>query len=146
MNGPDFLPLAARLAAGHAEPEWRTATGRAYYAVFHVARQLLEDLGFRTPRADRAHAYLWMRLNNCGDAGVENAAADLQTMRRHRNHADYDLHIPLKQTVATGDARLAGQIIQTLAAAAQEPTRTQITDAIRIYERDVLKDVTYQKP
>ena len=97
-------------------------------------------------RADRAHAYLWMRLNNCGDAGVENAAADLQTMRRHRNHADYDLHIPLKQTVATGDARLAGQIIQTLAAAAQEPTRTQITDAIRIYKRDVLKDVTYQKP
>lgn len=146
MNGPDFLPLAARLAAERTEPEWRTAVSRAYYAAFHVARQLLEDLGFRTPRADRAHAYLWMRLNNCGDARVENAAADLQTIRRHRNQADYDLHIPLKQTVAAGDVRLAGQIIQTLAAAAQQPARTQITDAMRIYERDVLKDVTWTGP
>jgi uncharacterized protein (UPF0332 family) len=146
MNGPDFLPLAARLAAEPTEPEWRTAAGRAYYAVFHVARQLLEDVGFRTPRADRAHAYLWMRLNNCGNARVEGAAADLQTMRYHRNHADYDFHIPLRQTIAAGDVRMAGQIIQTLAVAAQEPTRTQITDAMRVYERDVLKDVTYQKP
>lgn len=146
MNGLDFLPLAARLAAEHTEPEWRTAVGRAYYAVFHVARQLLEDLGFRTPRADRAHAYLWMRQNNCGNARAERAAADLQTMRYHRNHADYDLHVPLKQTVAAGDVRLAGQIIQALAAAAKEPTRTQITDAMRIYERDVLEDVTWQKP
>ena len=45
MAGPDFLPLAGRLVAGTTEPEWRTAVSRAYYAAFHVARRLLEDLG-----------------------------------------------------------------------------------------------------
>ena len=67
-------------------------------------------------------------------------------MRNHRNHADYDLHVPQLQTVATADVPMARAIIQTLALAAQEPTRTQITDAMRVYERDVLKDVTWNKP
>jgi uncharacterized protein (UPF0332 family) len=145
MNGPDFLPLAARLTVGSAEAEWRTAVGRAYYAVFHVARQLLEDLGFRVPRADRCHAYLWMRLNNCGNSQVQRSASDLQTMRNHRNHADYDLHLPLRQAIAAADLQMARALIQVLAAAEQEPTRTQITDAMRIYERDVLRDVTWRK-
>ena len=56
MTGADFLPLAHDLAAASSEPEWRTAVSRAYYTAFHVARQLLEDLGFRVPRADRGHA------------------------------------------------------------------------------------------
>jgi hypothetical protein len=67
-------------------------------------------------------------------------------MRNHRNHADYDLHQPLRQAVAAADLQMARAIIQVLAAATQEPTRTQITDAMRIYERDVLGDVTWRKP
>ncbi|HVS37819.1 MAG TPA: hypothetical protein VMS17_19835 [Gemmataceae bacterium] len=47
MNERDFLRLAAVLAGGATEAEWRTAVGRAYYAAFHVARRLLEDLRFR---------------------------------------------------------------------------------------------------
>ena len=35
-------------------------------------------------------------------------------------------------------------IIQVLDAARQEPARTQITDAMIIYERDVLHDVTWR--
>jgi hypothetical protein len=67
MTGHDFLPLAMRLAVGATEADWRTAIRRAYYAAFHVARQLLIDLRFAVPHADRAHAYLWLRLSNCGD-------------------------------------------------------------------------------
>ena len=144
MTGTDFLPVAARLASGPTEADWRTAVGRTYYAVFHVARQLLEDLGFRVPHADRAHAYLWMRLSNCGNVQVERAAADLQLMRRHRNNADYDLHRPLKQTVATGDVQMARGVVQALTLTG--PIRAQITAAIRVYERDVLGDVTWQGP
>ena len=144
MTGPDFLPLANRLAAASSEPEWRTAIGRAYYATFHVARQLLEELGFRVPWADRAHAYLTMRLNNCGDAQVQRAASDLHSLRSLRNQADYDLQRPIRQTVAIAQTQIAQQIIHILGLAKQEPTRTTITDAMRIYERDVLRDVTWQ--
>src|SRR5438477_485799 len=41
MNWRDFLSLAARLAADVTEADWRAAVSRAYYAAFHVARQLL---------------------------------------------------------------------------------------------------------
>lgn len=146
MTGADFLPLANQLATSSSEPAWRTAIGRAYYAAFHVARQVLEDLGFRVPQADRAPAYLSMRLNNCGNAPLQQAASDLHSLRSLRNQADYDLHRPIRQTVALAQAQIAQQIIQTLAIAGQEPTRTQITDAIRVYERDVLGDVTWQQP
>lgn len=144
MTGSDFLPLAHRLAAAASEPEWRTAISRAYYAAFHVARQLLEELGFRVPWADRAHAYLTMRLNNCGDVQVQRAASDMHSLRSLRNQADYDLQRPVRQSVAVAQAPISQQIIQAFLLAKQEPTRTSITDAMRIYERDVLRDVTWQ--
>jgi uncharacterized protein (UPF0332 family) len=59
----DFLTVAKYLAARGTEGEWRTAVSRAYYAVFHTARNLMEDLGFVVPRADPAHSYLWKRFS-----------------------------------------------------------------------------------
>ncbi len=146
MNERDFLTLAVSLAAESTEAAWRTAVSRAYYAVFHVARLLLQDLGFAIPRADRAHAYLTLRLQNCGNPQVGQAGTDLEDLRRLRNRADYDLHYPLPQKVAAAQAVAAGPILRSLDAARTQPTRTQITDAMRIYERDVLQDVTWQKP
>jgi hypothetical protein len=40
---------------------------------------------------------------------------------------------------------MARRIIRILDAARQEPLRTQITDAMKIYERDVLRNVTWQR-
>jgi len=144
MNWRDFLPLAARLAAGTTEADWRTAVSRAYYAAFHVARRLLADLNFTVPRADRAHQYLVFRLSNGGEAAVEQAGRDLETLRRLRNRADYDEIPALPQPQATAAVRVAEGILQALDAARQEPVRTQIRDAMIVYERDVLRDVTWQ--
>ena len=41
--------------------------------------------------------------------------------------------------------RAVSPMIQRLEAARNQPTRTHITDAMRTYKRDVLKDVTWQK-
>ncbi|HEY7423699.1 MAG TPA: HEPN domain-containing protein, partial [Gemmataceae bacterium] len=143
MNAHDFLSLAHLLAARPEEAAWRSAISRGYYAAFHVARLLLEDLGFTVPRADRAHGYLWLRLANCSDASVQDTGSKLNLLRRHRNQADYDLAAAFTQAFAQGRVRTAELIIQALVAAAIEPTRTQITDAMKIYERDVLHDVTW---
>jgi uncharacterized protein (UPF0332 family) len=143
MDERDFLTLAQTLALATAEAAWRTAVSRAYYASFHVARHLLQALGFTVPHADRAHAYLWLRLQNCGDPQVEAAAADLNVLRRDRNSADYDLRRPMRQAVARTQVQAAERIIQVLEAAALDPTRTRTTDAMRVYERDVLHDVTW---
>ncbi|MBI3465767.1 MAG: hypothetical protein HY000_22350 [Planctomycetes bacterium] len=53
MDGRDFLPIAQGLLAGAAEAAWRSAVSRAYYAAFHAARQLLDNLGFRVPGANK---------------------------------------------------------------------------------------------
>ena len=47
MNGRDFLDVANDLLASPREAAWRSAVSRAYYVAFHVARELLGDLGFR---------------------------------------------------------------------------------------------------
>src|SRR5436305_11388317 len=106
MNWREFLALGNRLATGTTEADWRTAVSRAYYAAFHVARQLLADLNFTVPRADRAHQYLVFRLSNCGASAVEPAGRDLETLRRLRNRADYDGAPAVTQPQAAAAVRL----------------------------------------
>lgn len=143
MNFRDYLALARTLASGATEAEWRSASSRAYYATFHVARLLLLGLGFRVPQADRAHGYLWLRLSNAGHADTMRAGRHFGQLRRERNWADYDDHRVITQTGALQNLQDAEDIIQALDAAAVDPVRAQITDAMKIYERDMLKDVTW---
>ena len=145
MNPRDFLDVADALVTGDTEAEWRSAVSRAYYAAFHVARRLFQDCGFAVPRADAAHGYLWLRLANSGHPDVQNTGVHLNNLRRVRNQSDYDLDSTLKQHVAITHVELAGDIIQLLESVANAPAvQTRITDAMKIYERDVLKDVTWQ--
>jgi uncharacterized protein (UPF0332 family) len=143
MDFRDYLKLAIALRDGPTEAEWRSASSRAYYAAFHVARRLLLGLRFTVPRADRAHAYLWLRLANAGHPDVDLAGNRLNHLRGERNAADYDEHRPWRQLLAARHVRTAEDIIQSLDAAAVEPVRTQITDSMKIYERDILQDVTW---
>src|SRR5438270_1105412 len=125
MDFRDYLRLADTLAKGTTEAEWRSASSRAYYAAFHVARRLLLALGFRVPQADRAHGYLWLRRSNAGAADVKKAGSLLNDLRRERNRADYDDHRTLIQAGAAQNVRFAEEVIQALDAAAVEPVRTQ---------------------
>ncbi len=144
MNWRDFLILASRLSTGANEADWRTAVSRAYYATHHIARQLFTDLNFAVPRADRAHQYLVFRLSNCGESAVERSGRDLETLRRLRNRSDYDDFPAVLATHATAAVQLAQDIIHVLDAARQDPARTRMRDAMIVYERDVLRDVTWR--
>ena len=145
MNSRDFLDLAAELILGEREADWRSAVSRAYYAAFHVARQLLDICGFRVPQADRSHKYLAQRLMNSGHPEVVDVGLDLDDLRRVRNSADYDLKRMLKQELASAQVQSALDIVQILELARDDQVvRQRITDAMRTYERDVLQDVTWQ--
>jgi uncharacterized protein (UPF0332 family) len=144
MSPRDFLDLAAALITGAHEAEWRSAVSRGYYAVFHVARTLLRQCGFMVPKGDQAHAYLWLRLSNSGHPDVDQAGQELRELRKMRNEADYDLDFPLAHNTALGHVQLADTVFDLLETAKGEPSVcTRITDAIKVYERDVLKQVTW---
>jgi uncharacterized protein (UPF0332 family) len=145
MNPVDFLELADEWAGGIREAEWRSAVSRAYYAAFHVARRLLQQGGFIVPDGDQAHAYVWLRLSNAGHPDVRQAGLDLNQLRSMRNRADYDLDREFLQPLAFSQVQVADTVIDLLQALAATPAiLTQIIDAIKVYERDVLKQVTWQ--
>src|SRR5437868_3534993 len=77
-----FLAQARRLETSSEEEDWRTGASRAYYAAFYVACAFMANLGFAVPNAERAHGYLWMRLQNSSDASVERAGRLLNDLRR----------------------------------------------------------------
>ncbi len=75
MNPTSFLDVAEWLLTGESEADWRSAVSRAYYAAFHVARQLLQDCGFAVPRMEQVHVFVSHRMNNCGHSEVCGAAS-----------------------------------------------------------------------
>lgn len=142
MDPHRFLTQAQRLAASTEEEDWRTAASRSYFAAFHVASDFMTSLGFTVPHADRAHGYLWMRLQNSGEPAVAQAGRKLSDLRQKRNQADYQLKRGFIQARAVGTVQDATTIIQVLEGIA-EPIRTQVRDAMKDYERLVLQDVTW---
>jgi uncharacterized protein (UPF0332 family) len=144
MNHRDFLHVADDLVTGLTEADWRSAVSRAYYAAFHTGRLLLEQCGFAVPRAEQAHAYLWLRLANCGQVDLQNAGNDLNTLRQMRNQADYDLARSFSHAGAFAFVQVAETIIDLFEKTTTEPgIRAQITPVISTYERDVLGQVTW---
>lgn len=143
MDFRNFLTVARALMLGPTEADWRSAASRAYYAAFHVAGELLTDLGFVVPSGERTHAYLWLRLANCGQADVGNAGRNLRFLRSERNGADYDGKRQFHAATARRLVQLALDIIAVLDSARNEPIRSSITAAMKVFERDVLKQVTW---
>ena len=145
MNPRNLLDVANDLLAGSREADSRSAVSRAYYSAFHMARLLLQQCGFAVPRAEQAHSYLWLRLSNAGRSDVNQAGLNLNDLRSKRNGADYDLHRPFDKAPAFLCVQTAGDIVKLLDQVPGLPhVQQQITDAIRVYERDVLRQITWQ--
>lgn len=147
MNPHDFLDLASELVGGSREVDWRSGVSRAYYAAFHTARLLFHECGFAVPQSDRAHAYLWMRLMNCGHPLLESTGDALQQLRRNRNRADYFLDQPYLEADAIREFNLAYDVVRLLEqVAAGSASLAPVVQTIRDYERNALGDVTWQGP
>jgi hypothetical protein len=146
IRGEDFLRLADAWAQGANEAIWRSAVSRAYCGGFHVARDFLASLGFRVPRADQAHAYLWRRLMNCQDTQVEKVGSTLNQLRGDRNWADYRIERDLLQAESRLKIQLARASAGVLTSISDTARLDAITAAIRDYERDILREETWQAP
>jgi uncharacterized protein (UPF0332 family) len=143
----DFLKVAGEWAIGTSEAEWRSAVSRAYYVAFHVARILLERAGFVAPGSQASHAYVWLRFSNAGRSDVMEQGRRLNVLRQQRGWADYQLNRALMEQAAVDHVHEAMTIIQFLDELGQTPEVLQEVIAnMRVYERDVLKEVTWCGP
>lgn len=109
ITGHDFIQLSNRwsMLTNEGEAVWRTATSRAYYGAFHVARAFVHDtlgivdLGSR----ENQHRFVREALAHSGDTSAVTAASILTALHEHRKDADYELarsdHAKIKIAKAT---------------------------------------------
>jgi hypothetical protein len=77
----------------------------------------------------------------------DEAGTGLDELRKVRNRADYDFDVSVQHQAAIERVQLAGDVVRLLEEAAALPTVCErITEAMRIYERDVLRDVSWRAP
>jgi uncharacterized protein (UPF0332 family) len=145
LSPREFLETAEELAVGEREADWRSAVSRAYYAAFHLGRLVLGRCGFAVPDSDVCHPFVWMRLANSGRPDIRDAGETLNELRRQRNRADYDLDRSFLQPQAQQRVWEAIDVFDLPEACLSAPdVLAQITAAVRGYERDVLKQVTWK--
>lgn len=141
MDGNDFLALAGKLAAtaNADEATYRTSVSRAYYGAFHLAKSLLEDLGF-TPAANvNVHGFVRHYLNGSGNSNACHAARHLGDLQAARNKADYQLSNPDVATKAFAVliVEKAHDIRSALMNCTERKAREQLKAAILDYEKRI---------
>jgi uncharacterized protein (UPF0332 family) len=114
MLSDEFLETARRLASGTTEGDWRSAISRAYYSVFHFARDLCETHGLSLGQGGQAHSNLYIGLNNCGDAATILVAGRIDDLRGRRIEADYVENARLSQQKAQNALAYADGILADL--------------------------------
>lgn len=141
MNSTEFVNLAARLANGREEVEFRTSVSRAYYGAFHAAVTILSEAGISLPIGPESHQKIRFCLMECGEPSGLQAGAGLHLLRKQRNVADYDLQDSknVRAQNALAQVQNARVILDLLDACRKEPARTRFRAKVRDYAANVLR-------
>jgi uncharacterized protein (UPF0332 family) len=139
MKGEDFLEIAKALLRMKSEAAWRSAIGRAYYALINAAAQLFREWGIAVAQGPSVHGDIQNSFSNCGVERAADIARVLSELRTKRNQADYDMASKGfdDQNFCALLVAKAETTIKTLTTFKQEPLRTQIQTGIRAYESKI---------
>lgn len=89
MVGRDFLDAADDLVSARTEAHWRTAVGRAYYALMLESRDVQHRWGLTIPGQSQTHRIVRLRFVIAGDKDLLRVATYLQDLASLRAKADY---------------------------------------------------------
>jgi uncharacterized protein (UPF0332 family) len=133
-----FLDLAEDLVkANPPQPsKLRSATSRAYYAAFHVCRDILDNMGFRIARSGGGHGDVVKYLASSQDDNLKQMSGHLGTLQSCRNNADYDLHVDRAERLPNVQlhVRQARLIIETVETCCKGSKRPQIIEAMKVFD------------
>lgn len=107
-----FFELASVLAARGDEASQRSAVSRAYYAVFNVARMVLDryDPEYNSMRSRDSHQQVWARIGALDKRQAKNAVRSGRGLLSKRKGADYELAAsdwPRQTELALAEAKRA---------------------------------------
>ena|SRR5581483_3501389 len=111
MDGRAFLNSARHLLTIPSEENWRSASGRAYYALLHEGRIFLDRWGFPIPPRETLHSFVRLRFTFPAHADLKRIGQTVEQLNRLRNQGDYHLAAP-GRFASDRDARWAITIAQ----------------------------------
>ncbi|HUY33128.1 MAG TPA: hypothetical protein VMV69_10130 [Pirellulales bacterium] len=141
ITGDEFISLAGKLASRPDADEAtnRTAVSRAYYGAFHLAKALLDEMGFPAPSNPGGHAFVYRRLFFSAHPNAQAIGALLSDLHPTGIEADYDLN-----SKEAGTNRNAKQCVEeshrvrsAILACRQERAFSQIKADIAAYEKKI---------
>lgn len=138
MDPRKFLELAQLLASGTPQPErLRTATSRAYYAVYNLASQRLVEMGFPISTGSSGHGEVRNKLSYSKDKDLQNVSSQLGDLQGFRISADYRMTNTQAENPENVKAHVdqAKRMIDTMERSCSGPGRTKIIEAIKEGER-----------
>lgn len=140
MKPDEFLKLADRLSKAGDPASCRSATSRAYYAVFHATIALLSTKGFAFKQIERSHTKLVQTLQNSKDATVSSVGDEMSDLLAERRKADYDLFkaAPEGRSTAATNVATATALIAKLTNALNGPAGPAAVQAMRKYATGTL--------
>ena len=104
MDPTEFIQLGVKLLGRNTEAELRTAVSRFYYGAFHIAYQMLVDkCGIVIPE-NQAHAKLPQLFWYSEEPHLDDVGRQLNSLRKMRRLADYDLDDPTPRQPAWASA------------------------------------------
>lgn len=135
MTANDFISVATQLLAGEGEGRFRSAVSRGYYGAFHIARQFLFDCGVLVPIDLSVHRNVRWCLANSTEPRIVDASRILESLRRVRNDADYNLSSPRfnDRAAATKEVQRAVEISGLLAPYQTESEINRVAPKIKAY-------------
>ena len=89
MHSRAFLDVVDDLATGPSEAHWRTAVGRAYFALFLECREAQSRWGLSLPSQNQSHRTVRLRLVVAQDSDLLSVATFLEKLASYRARADY---------------------------------------------------------
>lgn len=111
FNWQDFLKIAEELMNTSEEAKLRTATSRAYYAVFCPARNKKGYKGYKKGDIHQKVISLYKRSNIQDESFIGKT---LDELRRERNDADYDENKKITQQLVQRAVLRAKNILKKL--------------------------------
>ncbi len=89
-----YQTLAEELLSQPKESNLRSAISRAYYFVYHLARQRIEDNGFFFIERQDTHRQVWEKFSGSADASCRSLGSVGQMLKQKREAADYESIFP----------------------------------------------------
>jgi len=105
VNSSDFIKAAEEALSldGASEIDFRSAGSRAYYGVYHKAKEVAEEKELTPIKADNAgsHESLIKTLHGIGTVNAQSVAEAMRAMKKFRHLCDYHVNGAVKSKHAS---------------------------------------------